>query len=62
MTTGALLELKDIHKSFGPKKVLQGVNLDVAPGKSLVVLGGSGSGKSVMLKNANDAGRRSDPV
>ena len=52
MTTGALLELKDIHKSFGPKKVLQGVNLDVAPGKSLVVLGGSGSGKSVMLKNA----------
>jgi phospholipid/cholesterol/gamma-HCH transport system ATP-binding protein len=52
MTTGALLELKDIHKSFGPKKVLQGVDLDVAPGKSLVVLGGSGSGKSVMLKNA----------
>lgn len=52
MTTGALLELKDVHKSFGPKKVLQGVDLDVAPGKSLVVLGGSGSGKSVMLKNA----------
>ncbi|MEL6859006.1 MAG: ATP-binding cassette domain-containing protein [Pseudomonadota bacterium] len=52
MTTSALLELKDIHKSFGPKQVLKGVNLDVAPGKSLVVLGGSGSGKSVMLKNA----------
>lgn len=48
----ALLELKDVHKSFGPKQVLKGVNLDVAPGKSLVVLGGSGSGKSVMLKNA----------
>jgi len=52
MSTGALLELKDVHKSFGPKQVLRGVNLDVAPGKSLVVLGGSGSGKSVMLKNA----------
>ncbi|MEP1143607.1 MAG: ATP-binding cassette domain-containing protein [Henriciella sp.] len=50
--TGALLALKDIHKSFGPKHVLQGVDIDVAPGKSLVVLGGSGSGKSVMLKNA----------
>ncbi|MEL7284946.1 MAG: ATP-binding cassette domain-containing protein [Pseudomonadota bacterium] len=52
MSTKPLLELKDIHKSFGPKKVLQGVNIDVSPGKSLVVLGGSGSGKSVMLKNA----------
>ncbi|MEL7041143.1 MAG: ATP-binding cassette domain-containing protein [Pseudomonadota bacterium] len=47
-----LLELKEVHKSFGPKHVLKGVNLDVAPGKSLVILGGSGSGKSVMLKNA----------
>lgn len=52
MSSGALLELKDVHKSFGPKQVLKGVNIDVAPGKSLVVLGGSGSGKSVMLKNA----------
>ena len=52
MSSGALLELKDVHKSFGSKQVLQGVNIDVAPGKSLVVLGGSGSGKSVMLKNA----------
>ena len=52
MTTGALLELKEVHKSFGPKHVLKGVNLDVAPGRSLVILGGSGSGKSVMLKNA----------
>lgn len=52
MSTQPLLELKDVHKSFGPKQVLQGVDIDVAPGKSLVVLGGSGSGKSVMLKNA----------
>lgn len=48
----ALLQLVDVHKSFGPKKVLRGVNIDVAPGQSLVILGGSGSGKSVMLKNA----------
>nr|WP_070958995.1 ATP-binding cassette domain-containing protein [Hyphomonas sp. Mor2] len=52
MSTQPLLELKDVHKSFGPNQVLTGVDLDVAPGKSLVVLGGSGSGKSVMLKNA----------
>lgn len=52
MSTKPLLELKDVHKSFGSKQVLKGVNIDVAPGKSLVVLGGSGSGKSVMLKNA----------
>ncbi|MEL8055347.1 MAG: ATP-binding cassette domain-containing protein [Pseudomonadota bacterium] len=47
-----ILALDNIHKSFGANKVLRGVTLDVAPGKSLVVLGGSGSGKSVMLKNA----------
>lgn len=52
MSTGSLLELKDVQKSFGPNQVLQGVDIDVSPGKSLVVLGGSGSGKSVMLKNA----------
>lgn len=52
MSTQPLLALKGVHKSFGPKQVLTGVDIDVAPGKSLVVLGGSGSGKSVMLKNA----------
>lgn len=52
MSTRPLLELKNVHKSFGSKQVLTGLDLDVAPGKSLVVLGGSGSGKSVMLKNA----------
>lgn len=42
--------LKDVHKAFGPKKVLQGLNLEVLPGESLVIIGGSGTGKSVMLK------------
>lgn len=44
------LELKDVKKSFGTKKVLQGVNLKINPGKSLVIIGGSGTGKSVALK------------
>ena len=48
----ALLRLSGVEKSFGKNHVLRGVDLDVAAGKSLVVIGGSGSGKSVMLKNA----------
>jgi phospholipid/cholesterol/gamma-HCH transport system ATP-binding protein len=42
--------LKNIHKSFGHKHVLQGVNLEIFPGESVVIIGGSGSGKSVLLK------------
>ncbi len=44
------IELIDVHKSFGPKVVLDGINLEVKRGQSLVVIGGSGTGKSVMLK------------
>lgn len=47
-----LLELRNVTKAFGANHVLRGVDIDVARGCSLVVLGGSGSGKSVMLKNA----------
>ncbi len=42
--------LKDVHKSFGPKHVLRGLSVTVKKGRSLVVIGGSGTGKSVMLK------------
>jgi phospholipid/cholesterol/gamma-HCH transport system ATP-binding protein len=42
--------LKDVHKSFGQKHVLNGLNVSVERGHSLVVIGGSGTGKSVMLK------------
>ena len=42
--------LRDVHKRFGRKVVLDGLNLEVPRGKSLVVIGGSGTGKSVMLK------------
>jgi phospholipid/cholesterol/gamma-HCH transport system ATP-binding protein len=44
------IELSNVKKSFGPKHVLNGVTLSVPKGHSLVVIGGSGTGKSVMLK------------
>ena len=44
------ISLRGVTKSFGTKKVLQGIDLDVAAGESVVVIGGSGSGKSVLLK------------
>lgn len=44
------IELSGVTKSFGPKTVLDGVTLSVPKGHSLVVIGGSGTGKSVMLK------------
>ena len=47
-----ILRLSALEKRFGENHVLRGVDLDVAAGTSLVVIGGSGSGKSVMLKNA----------
>ena len=47
-----ILVLENLKKSFGAKHVLDGVDLSVAPGKSLVIIGGSGSGKSVSLKCA----------
>jgi phospholipid/cholesterol/gamma-HCH transport system ATP-binding protein len=42
--------LKNVRKAFGPKQVLNGLDLSVGKGRSLVVIGGSGTGKSVMLK------------
>jgi phospholipid/cholesterol/gamma-HCH transport system ATP-binding protein len=44
------IELVDLRKGFGGKQVLAGVSLKVMPGESLVIIGGSGSGKSVTLK------------
>ena len=44
------IEIKNLHKAFGKKKVLNGVDLDVKKGESLVVIGGSGTGKSVLIK------------
>ncbi|MDP6707742.1 MAG: ATP-binding cassette domain-containing protein [Alphaproteobacteria bacterium] len=44
------LQLEDVHKAFASNVVLDGLDLSVAPGESVVVIGGSGTGKSVMLK------------
>ncbi len=48
--TEAKIQVRGLCKRFGDKVVLDGVDLDVAPGTSMVVIGGSGSGKSVLLK------------
>ncbi|HVP83557.1 MAG TPA: ATP-binding cassette domain-containing protein [Rhizomicrobium sp.] len=45
------VELRGVKKRFGPKVVLDGVNLSIGKGESLVVIGGSGTGKSVMIKS-----------
>jgi phospholipid/cholesterol/gamma-HCH transport system ATP-binding protein len=47
----AKLRAENLHKSFGDKVVLDGVNFSVAPGESLVIVGPSGTGKSVLLKH-----------
>ena len=44
------IRIRGLAKAFGPKRVLDGVDLDVPVGTSMVVIGGSGSGKSVLLK------------
>jgi len=46
----AVISLREVHKSFGDIAVLKGVDLDVFKGENLVVLGRSGSGKSVLIK------------
>ena len=44
------IEVKGLYKAFGRKKVLNGVDIDIKKGESLVVIGGSGTGKSVLIK------------
>jgi phospholipid/cholesterol/gamma-HCH transport system ATP-binding protein len=46
-----MITLTDVHKSFGSNAVLRGVNLHVDKGSSMVVIGGSGTGKSVLIKS-----------
>lgn len=46
-----MIEVIDLHKSFGDHKVLTGINLQVPAGSTLVILGGSGSGKTVLMKH-----------
>ncbi len=46
-----LIKLEMVKKSFGDKAVLRGINLDVQRGDSMVILGGSGAGKSVLMRH-----------
>jgi phospholipid/cholesterol/gamma-HCH transport system ATP-binding protein len=45
------IQVRDLHKSFGEQQVLKGVNLDVERGRINIVIGGSGGGKSVLMKH-----------
>jgi polar amino acid transport system ATP-binding protein len=53
MSDGSILTLKSVHKSFGHLEVLRGIDLDVAKGEVVCVLGPSGSGKSTLLRTIN---------
>jgi phospholipid/cholesterol/gamma-HCH transport system ATP-binding protein len=46
-----VIQLIDVHKAFGPKQVLQGFTLDVVEGETMVIIGYSGTGKSVAIKH-----------
>lgn len=48
---GSFVSFENVYKSFGVKKVLQGVTFDIRNGETMVVLGGSGSGKSVLIRH-----------
>lgn len=48
-----MIEVVDLHKSFGSQEVLKGVNLTFEPGKITTIIGGSGTGKTVLLKHLN---------
>lgn len=50
-TPRAMIDVVDLHKSFGTHKVLTGINLAVEAGSTVVILGGSGSGKTVLMKH-----------
>ena len=45
-----MIRMDDIHKAFGPNRVLRGLNLEVPTGTSMVIIGGSGTGKSIAIK------------
>ncbi len=46
-----MIQIIDLHKTFGTNRVLQGVNLEIKHGETMVVIGRSGSGKSVLIKH-----------
>ncbi len=55
-----IIELRDVHKSFGDEKVLDGLSLSITPGEITVIIGASGSGKTVLIKHMNGLLRPDD--
>ena len=51
--TTPMVSVRGVHKFFGDLHVLQGIDLDIAPGEVCVILGPSGSGKSTLLRCLN---------
>ncbi len=49
--TGAVIEVRDLVKSFGRRKVLNGISFKVVRGETIVIMGGSGCGKSTILRH-----------
>ncbi len=47
----SFVRFEGVHKAFGPKRVLEGISFEIRRGETMVVLGGSGSGKSVLIRH-----------
>ena len=56
----AILEVKNLKKSFGAQEVLKGINFEMDKGEVVVIIGSSGSGKTTLLKLFGDRRRRTN--
>ncbi len=57
-----MIEIKDLHKSFGSLNVLNGINEHISRGEKVVVIGPSGSGKSTFLRDSSTCWKLQPPA